>query len=91
MRTSKKRFERRKINIDHAVINGIGDGGAGALKSYVAESVNAFLAPVRERRRELEQNKDKVREILRAGNEKAEKIAASTLQKVRQAMDMIYY
>ena len=69
----------------------IGNGGAGALKSYVTESVNEFLAPVRERRRELEQNKDKVREILRAGNEKAEKIAASTLQKVREAMNMIYY
>ena len=69
----------------------IGNGGAGALKSYVTESVNEFLAPVRERRRKLEQNKDKVREILRAGNEKAEKIAASTLQKVREAMNMIYY
>ena len=69
----------------------IGNGGAGALKSYVAQSVNEFLAPVRAKRRELERNKAEVQEILRAGNEKAEKIAAATLQKVRQAMNMIYY
>ena len=32
----------------------IGNDGAGALKRYVTESVNAYLAPIRERRRELE-------------------------------------
>lgn len=76
---------------EEEIAKDIGNGGAGALKSFVTESVNEFLAPIRERRRELERNKDGIREILKAGNQKAEKIAIRTLQKVRQAMNMIYY
>ena len=36
----------------------IGDSGAGALKAYVIESVNEFLAPHRERRAELAKDMD---------------------------------
>ena len=42
----------------------IGNDGAGALKKYVTESVNNYLAPIRERRRELEGKKDYVLEVL---------------------------
>ena len=45
----------------------IGNDGAGALKRYVTESVNAYLAPIRERRRELEGQPEMVREILHEG------------------------
>lgn len=76
---------------EREIAEDIGEGGAGALKSYVTESVNAFLAPIREKRRELEKDREGIREILRAGNEKAEKIAAATLEKVREAMEMVYY
>ena len=31
----------------------IGEGGSGALKKYVTESVNTYLAPIRARREEL--------------------------------------
>ena len=61
----------------------IGNDGAGALKRYVTESVNAYLAPVRERRREL-------REILHEGNRRANEIANTTLDEVREAMGMVY-
>ena len=69
----------------------IGDSGAGALKNYLTESVNSFLAPHRERRAELAQDMDYVRDVLRDGNKRANAIAEETLQQVREAMGMVYY
>ena len=68
----------------------IGNDGAGALKRYVTESVNAYLAPIRERRRELEGQPEMVREILHEGNRRANEIANTTLAEVREAMGMVY-
>ena len=68
----------------------IGDAGAGALKAYVTESVNSYLAPIREKRFELEGNDDMIHEILMAGNKRANEIAEETLEKVRDAMGMVY-
>ena len=67
----------------------IGNDGAGALKRYVTESVNAYLAPIRERR-ELEGQPEMVREILHEGNRRANEIANTTLDEVREAMGMVY-
>ena len=64
----------------------IGNDGAGALKRYVTESVNAYLAP----RRELEGQPEMVREILHEGNRRANEIANTTLDEVREAMGMVY-
>lgn len=69
----------------------IGDSGAGALKNYLTESVNSFLAPHRERRAELAQDMDYVRDVLRDGNKRANAIAEETLRQVREAMGMVYY
>lgn len=68
----------------------IGDGGSGQLKKYVTESVNNYLAPIRERRAELEAKGDYVREILHEGNRRANEIANATLDEVREAMNMVY-
>ena len=68
----------------------IGDSGAGALKIYVVESVNNFLAPMRERRAELAKDMDYVRDVLAEGNKKANAIANETLEQVRDAMGMRY-
>lgn len=68
----------------------IGNDGAGALKRYVTESANAYLAPIRERRRELEGQPEMVREILHEGNRRANEIANTTLDEVREAMGMVY-
>lgn len=68
----------------------ISNDGAGALKRYVTESVNAYLAPIRERRRELEGQPEMVREILHEGNRRANEIANTTLDEVREAMGMVY-
>ncbi len=68
----------------------IADGGSGQLKKYVNESVNTYLAPLRERRRELEQQKSYIHDILAEGNRKANEIADETLGEVREAMHMVY-
>lgn len=68
----------------------IGDGGSGMLKKYVNESVNTYLAPLRERRRELEGQMDYIHDVLAEGNRKANEIANETLAEVREAMHMVY-
>ncbi len=68
----------------------IGNDGAGALKRYVTESVNGFLAPIRERRRELEGDMDYIKDVLREGNAQASAMAEETLGQVREAMGMVY-
>ncbi|PAU69862.1 tryptophanyl-tRNA synthetase [Bifidobacterium italicum] len=68
----------------------LGNAGAGALKQYVTESVNEFLAPHRERRAELAQDMDTIRDILHEGNRRANAIANETLDEVREAMGMRY-
>ena len=68
----------------------IGMGGAGQLKRYVTESVNAYFAPIRERRRELEKDMDYIRDVLAEGNRQANEIANATLDEVRAAMGMVY-
>ncbi len=68
----------------------IGMGGSGQLKKYVTESVNSYFAPIRERRHQFENDPAYVRDVLAEGNRKAEKIAAATLQEVREAMGMVY-
>lgn len=68
----------------------IGAGGAGALKAYVTESVNTYLAPYRERRAEFAKDMDVVRDILHDGNARANAIANETLDQVRDAMGMRY-
>ena len=68
----------------------IGDAGAGALKKYVTESVNGYLAPIRERRRGFEKDLDYIKDILHDGNRRANEIASATLDEVREAMGMVY-
>lgn len=68
----------------------IGNDGSGALKKYVTESVNEYLAPIRERRRKLEGDMDYIKDILHEGNKKANLIADATLNEVREAMNMLY-
>ena len=68
----------------------IGMGGSGALKKYVTESVNAYFAPIRERRHQFENDLDYVKDVLHEGNRRANEIAEKTLSEVREAMGMVY-
>ncbi|EPD77978.1 tryptophan--tRNA ligase [Atopobium sp. oral taxon 199] len=68
----------------------IGMGGGGALKAYVTEAVNSYFAPIREKRAEIAEHPDYVREVLSDGNRRANEIANATLDEVRNAMGMVY-
>ncbi len=68
----------------------IGEAGAGALKKHVCESVNSYLAPIRERRRELEKDMDYIKDVLHDGNRRANEVAEATLDEVRETMGMVY-
>lgn len=68
----------------------IGDRGALALKRLVAEALNEHLRPVRVRRAALVRERDYLRSVLRAGNERAREVAAGTLDRVRELMHTSY-
>jgi tryptophanyl-tRNA synthetase len=70
----------------HEVADEVGDGGAAALKRLAIEAVNEFLRPIRARRAAYLADRDHLRQILRAGNERAGAIAEETLREVRAAM-----
>ncbi|GHU06886.1 tryptophan--tRNA ligase [Alphaproteobacteria bacterium] len=68
-------------------------GGLGdvVVKKYLIEVLEEFLTPIRARRAEFANNPEKVREILRVGNEKANKVANQTLKQVRDAIGINYF
>ena len=71
-----------------ALAEGIGIGGAGALKTLVIEALNEHLRPLRLRRKELEEDRDYVRTVLKAGVEMARGMGQETLEEVRRSMGM---
>jgi tryptophanyl-tRNA synthetase len=68
----------------------IGDGGGGKLKAMLTESLNEFLAPLRERRQKLAADPGYIRDVLRRGNAQARQEAQKTLREVREVMNMGY-
>jgi tryptophanyl-tRNA synthetase len=57
-------------------------------KKLAAEHLNAFLAPIQERRRPYEQNPQKVWDILEDGTAKARVVAQATMREVRAAVKL---
>jgi tryptophanyl-tRNA synthetase len=55
----------------------------------LVEKVNAFLEPIRTRRRFLEERPDDVIDILRSGAQRARPIAQDTVAQAREAMGLI--
>ncbi len=68
-------------------------GGLGdvKVKRFLNDVMQSEFAPIRERREAWEKRLEDVLEILRAGSEKAEKVAAQTLNEVRSAMKINYF
>jgi tryptophanyl-tRNA synthetase len=62
-----------------------GGYGYGDAKKRLLEAVDAYFAPFRARRRELEADPGYVREVLRAGAERARGEAATVLSRARRA------
>ena len=67
-------------------------GGLGdvKVKLFLNNIINELLTPIREKRKELEQNVDYVYELLFKGSENAREIAGQTLNKVRDAIGLNY-
>jgi tryptophanyl-tRNA synthetase len=67
-----------------------GKVGDVEVKTKLARAMNAALAPLRERRREVMARPDRVREILIDGSRKARGIAHETMERVREAVKLRY-
>lgn len=61
------------------------------VKKRLAAKMNAFLDPIRERRRYYEQHMDDVRDALLDGTRRAKMIAENTMAEVRHAMNIDDY
>lgn len=65
--------------------------GCVACKKKLSSSINLLLTPIRERRKHFEERTDDVMEILKAGSEKVQGIAKSTVDDVKEAMSIKYF
>jgi len=62
--------------------------GYGDFKKDLAEAVNEFLRPVRERYQSLKDDRGAVEEALRKGADKAREVAAATMAQVRERVGL---
>lgn len=65
--------------------------GCVACKKRMAEKLNAFLEPMRQRRKKYLENPELVDQILLEGTEKAREEAQKTMEKVREVMKIDYF
>lgn len=72
----------------HYCQGGLGDG---TCKKFLLNVLNDRLTPIRERRKQLEQDIPAVYDILKNGCEVARATAATTLDEVRKAMKINYF
>jgi tryptophanyl-tRNA synthetase len=71
---------------EHYQRGGLADG---VVKSRLADVLEHFIAPIRERRQELERDKGEVLKILKEGTEKAREQIQQTMERVRDAMKIM--
>jgi tryptophanyl-tRNA synthetase len=67
-----------------------GGTGYGAVKTELFEAMRNYFQPYRERRKELDADKERVRKILRMGAEKARAIAMKTISAARERVGLNY-
>ena len=72
---------------DRYVVGKVGDV---EVKQKLAQALNRFLEPVRERRRHYEQHPDEVKDALLDGTRRAKSVAETTMEEVRAAMQVLY-
>ncbi len=70
------------------VAGDIGNGGGGQLKAMLTESLNDYLREHRTKRKELEKDPGYIRQVLKDGVAAAREEAISTLEEVREVMNM---
>jgi len=62
--------------------------GCVACKRELAESLKVFLAPSREKKKEILKKKDYIYDILKTGRKKAQSAALTTVNEVKKAMNL---
>jgi len=67
-----------------------GKVGDVEVKTKLANALNTYLAPIRERRAAILAKPDQLREILFEGSRRARIVAAATMERVREAMKISY-
>lgn len=82
----------KKFNPDEVeeIRQGCSSGTLGCVdcKNNISEKISNFFLSIREKRQQLENNKQYIVEILEDGETKAREIAESTMQEVRKAMSI---
>lgn len=79
-------IEKRKMYEELYLTSGI---RYGDMKNELANAIDCELAPIRERREELEARPEYVEQIIREGAVRASKLAKSTLNEVRERMGIL--
>lgn len=72
----------------HYTCGGLGDM---KIKKFLNNILQDLIKPIRERRKELEKDTDKIFEILRAGTKKAREVAFKNLIKLKTNMGINYF
>ncbi len=85
------------FNLDHAEVDELkeryqlGKVGDVEVKKKLAQAINEFLDPIRERRSQYEMDSDMVNDILNQGTQQARLQALDTMELVREAMGITNY
>lgn len=73
---------------EHYMRGGLGDV---KLKKYLIDVLENFIGPIREKRKEFENNKDYIYSILKNGTNKTREIAQVNIKQVKEAMKLNYF
>ena len=81
-------FENLDDLKDHYRQGGVGDM---KIKKFLYTILENLLTPIREKRKELESNKDLIMDILKKGTEEANVMADQTLREVKESIGINYF
>ena len=81
-------FENLDDLKDHYRQGGVGDM---KIKKFLYTILENLLTPIREKRKELESNKDLIMDILKKGTEEANVMADQTLHEVKESIGINYF
>lgn len=65
--------------------------GCAACKKCLSNAMNSILAPIREKRKEYEDNMNLVKEIVFSGTNGVKKVAEENMREIREAMSIGYF
>ncbi len=87
-------FQIHKLFRDEASLNALYEEKKGKykdLKEALIEDIEEFIAPMRERRKYFEQNKEEVLKILEDGGERAHAVADKKMKEIREKIGVNLY